>query len=217
MNDRDVSREDELARRLRAADPLRTRGQQDLATTSPAWLDALVEATMSAPTETETAPTSRPDPSRRRWLMPVAAAAVLAAVVTGSLTLLGGGDEPATQAKPASRVLTLPADEGGVMASCLPFSAETLSGMEVAFAATVLRVDEGSALLEVDRWYRGGEDELIEVRTPDPSTAALLGSVELTKGDRFLVTATDGTVNSCGFTMPWTEKDAAVFEQAFPG
>ena len=208
-----TDRDDELARRVRAADPLRTRGQQDPATTSPAWLDDLVEATMSAPTETETTPGAAPEPSRRpRWLAPVAAAAVLAAAVAGSITLLGGGD-PVPQAKPPSRVLTLPG--GDVMSSCLPFSAEVLASMPTAFAATAVRVDDGSALLEVDHWYRGGEDELVEIRTPDPSSAALTGSVEFVEGERYLVTATDGTVNSCGFTMAWTEKDAAVFEQAF--
>lgn len=208
MNNRD----DELVRRLRAADPMRSRGQRDPATTSPRWLDDLVEATMSTPTETQT--TLAEGPARRpRWPVAVAAAAVLAAVVGGSLTWGGGTDSPPEATKPAL-VLTQ-AGEDGVIASCLPFSADILAGMPTAFDARAVEVGEGEAVLEVGRWYAGGPGERVLVRTPDASSAALTGSVEFVQGERYLVTATDGTVNSCGFTMPWTEKDAAVFEQAF--
>jgi len=193
--------------RLRAADPARPADPD-----WPARLQHLVEAAMTTDQET---PVSSPSTARRRWAVPVAAAAAVAALAGAALVggLPGGDADPSR--RPALE-LALPG-ESGAMASCVPFSAEFLADMPVAFAGTVTSVTDDEVLLEVDRWYRGGTADTVVLTRPPAATAALLGSVEFTAGKRYLVTATDGVVNSCGFTMPWTAENAAVFDQAFTG
>jgi len=93
----------------------------------------------------------------------------------------------------------------------------SFADMPVAFAGTATSVTDQEVLLEVDRWYRGGTADTVVLTRPPAATAALLGSVEFSQGKRYLVTATGGVVNSCGFTMPWTAENAAVFDQAFTG
>ena len=196
--------------RLRAADPARPADPD-----WPARLKHLVEAAMST-TDQETPVTPRPT-ARRRWAVPATAAAGVAALAVGGAALVGGlpgGD--ADPSRGTSVELALPGEDGA-MASCVPFSAEFLADMPVAFAGTATSVTDQEVLLEVDRWYRGGTADTVVLTRPPADTAALLGSVEFTEGKRYLVTATDGVVNSCGFTMPWTAENAAVFDQAFTG
>lgn len=197
--------------RLRAADPARPADPD-----WPARLQHLVEAAMST-TDQDVPVTPRPT-ARRRWAVPAAAAAVaVAAVAVAGAALVGG--LPGGDAEPSRRPgleLALPGEDGA-MASCVPFSAEFLADMPVAFAGTVTSVTDEEVVLEVDRWYRGGSADSVVLTRPPPAAAALLGSVEFSQGKRYLVTATDGVVNSCGFTMPWTADNAAVFDQAFSG
>lgn len=160
-------------------------------------------------------PVNPPPNARRRWALPAAAAATVAALAVAGTALVGG--LPGGDAEPSRRPsleLALPGEDGA-MASCVPFSAEFLADMPVAFSGTVASVTDEEVLLEVDRWYRGGSADTVVLTRPPADTAALLGSVEFTEGKRYLVTATDGVVNSCGFTMPWTAGNAAVFDQAF--
>ena len=213
----------ELERRLRAADPA--------GPAEPGWatrLQDLVEATVSTTADdiTQTpgeagAGTAGPPRRRPRWLVAAAAgtaAAVLAAIGVAGVALRGEGDPapPPAVAKPAVLDLALPGEDG-VMASCLAFSEEALAPMPVAFAGTVVSIADGVVRLEVDRWYRGGTADAVTLTAPDGESTALLGSVRFVEGVRYLVTATDGVVNSCGFTMEWSGANAQVFERAFGG
>lgn len=204
----DDRRTSDAVDRLRAADPARPADPD-----WPARLQHLVEAAMS--TTDQDTPVTPPTTARRRWAVAVAAAAAVAALAAAALVggLPGGDADPSR--RPALE-LALPGADGA-MASCVRFSAEFLADMPVAFAGTVTSVTDDEVLLEVDRWYRGGTADTVALTRPPEATAALLDSVEFTEGKRYLVTATEGVVNSCGFTMPWTAENAAVFDRAFTG
>lgn len=200
---------DDLERRLRRADPARSLDPHDPSATS---IRDLMEATMASPS---TMTTSSPHPSRHpsRWLPAAAAVVLVLGGVTGALMLAGDEDPPA--AAPTTMVLSLP--DSGVMSSCIQYSVEFLAQMPTALAGTVTEVDQDSVVLEVDRWYRGGDADTVElVNRTGPMTS--IDGVEFTEGNRYLVTAgEDGAVSTCGFTTEWSPQMAADFEAAFGG
>ena len=194
--------DDELRLRLRAADPV---------TPSPAdsWIDDLVEATMNTPTDNET--------RGRSWLLPVAAAAAAAALGVGAFAVLddsGGSGDADTAAEPTSISLALP-DSGPAMGMCMAFDPALLSDMDLALSGTVTATDDDSVTLDVDRWYRGGDADKVELEHTGAATQVALDGIAFEDGARYLVTATDGTVVTCGYSQPWSEELAAQFAQAF--
>lgn len=204
--------DDELLARLRAADPA-----ADDAGPAPSWMDDVTEATMKTdvkPDVRDAQRRGRVQSRRRAWAVGAAAAAVLAAGAVG-IALSRGGDEPIPpSAKPAA-VMTLALPAGNAAGMCMRFSVEGLRPMEVALSGTVTAVTDGSATLEVDRWYKGG-DGSTEVRlTTRDRSPSLEGGVDFEKGRRYLVTATGGQVTGCGFSAAWTPDLAAAYEQAF--
>lgn len=197
---------EDLEARLRAADPARavvdSSVDRDL-------LEALMHDTA---TSTESRTDSLPAPHRRRWLPALAAAALVAAVGVGGYAALSP-DEAPPAAAPTVTELALPGSD--TMASCVMYDVEFLRPMPVAFSGTAVEVGDGSVLLDVDRWYRGGDSDQVRLVAPGQEMVALLGSVTFEEGGRYLVTATDGVVNSCGFSAEWSPQMAEDFEQAF--
>ncbi len=200
---------DELERRLRSADPAAPATQQD----APAdvWIQDLVEATMHK---------SQHEPTQHsRWLAVAACAAAVTVLGAGTYAVLDRADSPsggpAASTVPAMQLALSGTDDA--MASCVPFSAEMLAPMPVAFSGTASSVDGGTVLIEVDQWYRGGEAEEVRLVAPDGSDIALLGAVKFEQGTRYLVTASGGVVSSCGFTMEWDADSESSFQEAFGG
>jgi hypothetical protein len=55
---------------------------------------------------------------------------------------------------------------------------------------------------------------------PDRGQPVMLtefGGIQFTEGERYLVSASDGTVSTCGFSGPYTDEMAAAFDEAFGG
>ncbi len=196
---------DDLEHRLRAADPARSTSIYQPADSS---IQKLVEGTMNT--------TARQDDTRRQRWLPAVGAAAAAAVVLGigiyAGATSGNNDETAT-AGASSMELSLPS--ANLMMSCTRYSVDILAGMSPAFSGTAVEVDENGVLLEVDRWYRGGEADTVQLITADGERTSLSDVVEFTEGERYLVTASGGTVNSCGYTTEWSPAMAADFERAF--
>lgn len=170
--------------------------------------DEIRERTMQTIDDT---PAIHPAPARRRrpLLLALGAAAVTAlAVVT--VTARGGGTSPA----PAPTTLALTAPSSTAISSCLAFDVAFLRDMPVAFAGTVTAAAPGSVTFDVTRWYRGGTADVVTVTQPEGTSVALDG-VEFTAGGRYLVTATDGTVNGCGYSGPATPDLEKSFGEAF--
>jgi hypothetical protein len=150
-------------------------------------------------------------------LLASAAAAVLA-VGIGAAVLAGtaGNDAhpPAGPAKPPTTLaLTVP---GGVsMSSCVPFDVSFLKDMPVALAGTVTAAEPGRVTLDVDHWYKGGDADQVTVAQPDPQSSVALDGVTFESGKRYLLTATNGTVNGCGFSGPASAELEKAYADAF--
>lgn len=197
--------DDDLRQRLRAADPVATTESD------PSRIRTLAEAAMTTTLDDSSTTTSG---GRRTGtgLRVLAAAAAVAALGTAGLMVLGPDDEQPAAA-PETLELTLPGDDA--MSSCIQYSVDFLAQMPVAFAGTATAVEDGTVRLDVDRWYRGGTADVVELENPTGPMTAIDG-IELTAGSRYLVTASnDGMVNGCGYTAPWSEPMAEDFATAF--
>lgn len=161
-----------------------------------------------ASTETPTAPTR---PGARRWYL-VTAAAVAVAVAISIPALVGGSPGTTVAGSP----LELSLGEGPGLASCIAFDTAILADMPTAFEGTVTAVDGEQVTLTVDRWFRGGDAATVELHAP-AGMQALIGGIDFVEGGQYLVSATEGNVNYCGYTDASTPELRAAFERAFGG
>lgn len=203
---------DEMYDRLRAANPV--PGTASVEAADSPGTRALMEAAMSNDrVDTSTTPTA--PAGRSKWLLAGIAAAAAAIVLAGGLLLPDMlGDEPAPPA--AALELAMPA--GDTMGSCLPVSAEIMRDMPIAFAGTAVAVSDGTVTLDVDTWYKGGDAASVALTAPPADPPTSLGDViDFQEGTRYLITATGGTVNICGFSGEATPELEAIFDDAFAG
>lgn len=149
---------------------------------------------------------------RSRWLLGAAAAAVIA--IAGLLVVTMSGDDNADVSAGPPLELSLGAED--VMASCLPVDAEGIAAMPIAFAGTATAVDGELVTLEVDRWYTGGDAEIVQLRSTS-GQAALIAGFDVEVGEDYLISASDGAVSFCGFSGPATPELSALFDEAFAG
>ena len=196
---------DELRNKLQAIDPMPADVPTETVTSREGR--HRLEDIMSTPTKVQPSPTTR---SRTPWYAAVAAVAVAAVAVTVIAT---GSNDPAPV---ASAPMQLEAGESDAMASCMVLTSEALAPIEVAFAGTVTAIDGETVTLEVTKWYAGGDTDTVVLTAP-AGLEALIGSVPFAVGVDFLVSASDGVVNYCGFSGPVTAELQAVYDGAFPG
>jgi hypothetical protein len=204
---------DELKNRIRRLDPM----GPEVETRSVSESREMMEAVMSTPTKS----TDRRPERDRQTLRPAAgtpggsiaisrplawvAAAMAIVVVTAFALLNSGGTTP----------LVLSAGESDpALMSCLPFSVDILDDMEVAFEGTVTGVDGDQITLDVVTWYRGGDAEQVQITAP-LGMEALIGGIPFEVSGSYLVSASNGVVNYCGYTDMATPEMRAAFEQAF--
>lgn len=152
-----------------------------------------------------------PTPARPMWIW-VAGAAIAVIAAMGVILAVWANDDSATSADP----LVLSAGDGGTTGSCLPFSVETLAGMPQAFAGTVTAITGNTITLAVDRWYTGGDNKTVELTTITDAQA-LLGGPSYEVGSQYLITASNGAVNYCGYSQAATPELRESFAAAFGG
>ena len=111
-------------------------------------------------------------------------------------------------------VVELSAGEGDGLMSCLAFDPEILAEMPLAFEGTVEEVDGARVTLDVDRWFTGGDADRVVLEAP-LGMEALIGGISFAEGGSYLISATDGVVNYCGFSGESTPELVAGFEAAF--
>lgn len=204
--------DDELRARLQAADPARRDAPAD------SWIDELVEATMNEQETDREIGQERPA-RRNRWLVGAAAAAV-AVVAVGAYAFVaaGNGDDGSDDGRDEARTeLVLTAPDGTAMMSCIPFSVDVLRGMQSAFDGTATAVDGDGVTLDVNRWYKGGDADVVLLQNWNDVPVSLEGEIDFVEGERYLITATDGTVNICGYSGMWTQEMADAFGAAYGG
>lgn len=204
-----MNEHDELRARLARLDPAPPSLPVDLPTSPRAH--QLRERAMLTTTPTSDTPTP---PAWRRPAVLAAAAAAVVALGAGGL-LAQGDDAPAGKKPVSTLALKGPASSGGgtSMSSCVAFDVAILRDMPLAFGGTVTSVTGDSVTLDVDRWYKGGDADVVTVSTPGQNVS--IDGVEFVQGTRYLVTATEGTVNTCGFSGEATPDLTKAFDEAF--
>lgn len=142
----------------------------------------------------------------RPWIAATAVVvAVLALAAAGWFYDGDGFDE---------QTLSLSLGTEAASASCPTFDPATLAGMSPAFAGTARTVEDETVVLVVDRWYAGDEAAIVELRAP-AGLEALTGGIRFDVGQQYLITATDGTVNYCGYSGPATPELQSAYDTAF--
>ena len=198
---------DELRERLGRLDPMPPAVPTE-SVTSQSSRDLLEKIMQTTPVEQPDTPST---PKKNGWLLGVAAVAALVVAVGGAIALSGDGNgDPVASGPP----LELNAGADDPMAMCIVFSVEELAKAPLAFEGTVTSVEGETVTLEVDRWFKGGDADQVEINAP-AGMEALIGGIPFEVGGQYLVTAYDGNVNYCGFTGPSTPELTAAFEQAF--
>lgn len=159
---------------------------------------------MTTSTErTDAAPGRSP---ARPWM--IVTGAVIAVLALASIGWFYDGDGF------DEKTLSLSLGTDDASASCLAFDPATLAGMSPAFAGTARTVEDETVVLVVDRWYAGDEAAIVELRAPT-GLEALTGGIRFEVGQQYLITATDGTVNYCGYSGPATPELQAAYDTAF--
>lgn len=167
---------------------------------------------------------SRPTRGRTPLLLPAAVAA-LVLVLAGCGADDDGGSatsEPTASETPSATpsasdsTLALTADDSAAGKCAMP-SAEVLSTFDTAFEGTVTSVEGGTATLEVDQWYAGGDASTVTVEAPSKALEDLLLAVDFQEGQTYLVSADGDRVTLCGFTAETTPELEALYAEAFPG
>jgi hypothetical protein len=202
--------DDTTERRLRDADPLLRRTTDE--SRDQDWLRDTAASAASQP----------PRSKRPRGVVLVAAAAAVVLAAAAGGFLLRGGDEPAGTATdtpdvapPSVTDLALPPNDS--MGMCLAFSVEELAKAPVAFGGAVTEMAGDEVLVDVERWYRGGDSDQVRLTAPDTSMTSLGYSIDFEVGSRYLISAYDGVVNICGFSGPWTQEMGDAYAEAFGG
>ncbi len=205
---------DDLRSRLKAIDPM----SPDIPTepVTSASSRRRLEQIMSSPIIDTPSDPAASDPSKSNrpsstpWFAAIAAVVVVA-VAIGAVALTRGDD-----AVTAGPPLELSGGGDDVMASCLAPSADILRDMEVALEGTVTAVDGEVVTLRVDRWFTAGDADTATITAP-AGMEALIGGIPFEVGGVYLVSATGGTVNYCGFSGPDSPELRALYDEAFPG
>jgi hypothetical protein len=122
----------------------------------------------------------------------------------------GGGGSPGGN-DPTTLALSMPATPDS---RCRAFDVAVLRTMQVAFEGTVTATRNQQTTLAVDHWFTGGDADRVTIRVPDGRTSEVLG-IDFRSGKRYLVTATDGMVNGCGYSGPATSELESAFAEAF--
>ena len=200
---------DELRERLGRLDPMHPAVPTESVTSQSS--KAKLEKIMSTPPVEH--PETQSTPKRNGWLFGVAAAAALVVVVGGAIALSGGGTGGDTVAQGPPLELNAGVDDP-LTTMCIEFGVEYLAPMPVAFEGTVTAVEGDQVTLSVDHWFKGGDATQVLINAPQ-GLEALIASFPLQVGEQYLITATDGNVNYCGFSGPSTPEFRAAFEEAF--
>lgn len=196
--------DEQLRERLARLDP---QAGQSVAPLTPERKERAMTSTDPTPTESRAFP--------RRPLLAAAAVLVVAAA-GGTAVVLAQGEDTAPGSTPAApTTLALTAQPVDPFASCLRVSAQTLRDAQVAFAGNVLSVNGTSAVLDVTRWYRGGQAEMVSVTQQGGPNAGALAGVPFEVGTTYLVAASATSIPPCSGTGPDTPALRALFEQVF--
>ena len=196
---------EELRNSLKRLDPMRSAVSTESQTTESSR--HRMERVMSTTTHLANPQAQTP----KRWV-PALASVIVVAVAVGVFVFAGNGTDPAPVAGPP---LELSLGDSNVLSSCIIFDVAILRDMPMAFEGTVTAIDGARGTLTVDHWYKGGEAAEVALTGGSADMVSLIGAFPLEVGSSYLITATDGNVNFCGYSGPATPELRSYFEEAF--
>ncbi len=175
-------------------------------------------ARMSARIQEEIVDTKDTGTGRRRFMIPAAAAVVLAGF---ALVVVVGGTGPgaapaATPGIALGSPVTSPATGLG-LASCIEqYSSRTLAERSFAFDGTVTRIGGDEVTFQVRHWFKGAARDTVTLTATGMTGTAITstGGPNLSVGGRFLVAGEDHFAWACGFTQPYDPAVAAQWSEA---
>ncbi len=203
---------------LRAINPVDPHG---VPSASLARVSAKVQETMMSDISNETV--QRP---RFRFTgLGVAAGAVAVLALAVTVGLSGGlGSAPGGVAVvPTGEPTAQPTDtgggigNGGGMASCLAYDPTIVPTFDLAFDGTVTVVNGDQVTFAVNSDFKGGAGDTITLTSAQGDPALAGPGIDFEVGGRYLVSGAGTDVNICGFTMPYSDADAAAWAAAFEG
>lgn len=209
----DFAADDELRAMLSDLDPMSARVPVE-SHTDPRARHQL-EQIMSQNTEFETVAAKRAGRGKT-WLAAAAAVAAIAIGTTIAVSATGGGGNDSVVAQPKTVVALQTAGGDPMMQMCMMFDVKQLATAGLAFGGTVNNIGDGKVTLDVDRWFKGGNADQVTIAIPPGGDNVALDGVEFVQGKRFLISATDGVLGTCGYSGPATPELERYFEQAFP-
>jgi hypothetical protein len=196
--------------RLRAADPVRPDEVPDASL-----------ARMTAKIQEHIMSDKQFDPTVRHPRGPLALVGGL--VVVGALALavalgsgLGGGAQSPGPVGVGPSPSEDPAAGGGGVASCLVYDPANLPTFEVVFDGTVTGIDGDQVAFEVNTGWKGAEGS-ITLTAPEENIAITGPLPDFAVGERYLVTASGGTISACGYSLDYDAETAASWAAAFEG
>jgi hypothetical protein len=196
--------------RLRAADPVRPDEVPDASL-----------ARMTAKIQEHIMSDKQFDPTVRQPRGPLALVGGL--VVVGALALavalgsgLGGGAQSPGPVGVGPSPSEDPAAGGGGVASCLVYDPANLPTFEVVFDGTVTGIDGDQVAFEVNTGWKGA-DGSITLTAPEENIAITGPLPDFAVGERYLVTASGGTISACGYSLDYDAETAASWAAAFEG
>jgi hypothetical protein len=195
--------------RLRAADPA---GPSRPLPTSRIPRAELLETIMTTTTESPAPPAA---PSRTKWLLAAAAVVVAAASATTIALATSSGGGSHHQVASVLHLKMPGAARPGPGATCIQLTVDLLRDKQLAFSGTAVDVTDTSVTLNVDHWYKGGNADQVELANLGGAGPTTEGAITFTAGQRYLVSASDGTVGICGYSGEYTPALAQLYDQAF--
>jgi hypothetical protein len=155
---------------------------------------------------------------QRRGALAIGGLAALAAVAVGSFAVLGGGDDGGDGGQ-------VPADQtdgdatgnsgGDSLGSCLAFSPEELRLRQFAFRGEATQVGDTHVTFDVVEWYSVERDSTMTLELDSSLQSEMYNDFDFVEGEEYLVSGDDQFAWGCGYTVPYNEGEAAVWQAAF--
>ncbi len=207
--------DDQLRAMLSALDPMSARVPVENSTSPRAR--HFLEQIMSQHTEFEAVAAKRAGRGKT-WLAAAAAVAAIAVGTTMAVNAGGNGDRNVVAQDQPKSVLALQTAGGDpMMQMCMMFDVKQLSTAGVAFGGTVTAIGAEAVTLDVDRWFKGTpQADEVTIAIPPGGDNVALDGVAFVEGKRFLISATDGVLGTCGYSGPASAEFEKSFEKAFP-
>lgn len=196
--------DDELRELIASADP--SRSQRASRARTPRDVTALVDRVV----ETEALPVRRSRRGARVLLVAGAAASFALVFIAVQTGIVPQSREPST-----SDTLALRTRSANATALCTGFNVDDLRSLELAFSATAVMVDGATAKFKVEHWYKGGEADEVTLTTLTGPDRVEFSEYEIVAGQKYLVAASNGLVEECGFSGPHTPELQRGYEAAF--